>query len=126
MAIRSLCPLEVPEKSAFRYTADLKKEYNAALAPSELTTLTLTVYALDAALSIVNSLTAVDILNVGRGTVDSTGKLAVVLAGADLALLDSTRDAESHIMLIQGSYAGGTKFTRHEVEHVIRNLAKVT
>jgi hypothetical protein len=116
---------EIAEKTVWRYTADLKKEDGTAVAPADLSTLTLTVYAQDTALTIINGLNAANILNAGRGTLDAAGKLTIVLAGDDLALVDPAAAYEDHVMLIQGTYASGTRFARHEVYHRVINLAKV-
>jgi hypothetical protein len=125
VTIRSRADKEIAEKSVFRYTADLKKEDGTVVASADLSALTLTVYAQDAAQTIINALNAVSILNVGRGTLDAAGKLTIVLAGDDLALVDATAAYEDHVMLIQGTYASGTRFARHEVYVRVVNLAKV-
>lgn len=126
MPIRSKVPNEIPEKSAFRYAATLTKEDGIGIAATDLVTLTLTLYNLDAAFTIINAVNAVSILNVGRGTIDANGNLVVVLDSADLALVDATQERERHIMLIQGVYAGGARATRHEVQHTVVNLEKVS
>ena len=118
--------LRIPEKSAFRYTASLLKEDGTALGSADVSALTLTVYNLDSALTIINSINGVSILNVGRGTLSAGGALVVTLDALDLALVDSTIEEERHIMLITGTYASGARFFRHEIEHTVVNLQKVS
>lgn len=118
--------LLIPEKTAFRYTATLKKEDGTALGAADVSALLLTVYNLDAALTIINAINAVSILNVGRGTLSAGGALVIVLDALDLALVDATKESERHLMLITATYAAGARFMRHEVEHTIVNLQKVS
>ena len=118
--------LRIPEKSAFRYTASLLKEDGTALGSGDVSALTLTVYNLDAALTIINSINGVSILNVGRGTLSAGGALVVTLDALDLALVDATNaEEERHVMLIIGTYAAGARFMRHEIEHTVVNLQRV-
>ena len=115
----------IPEKSTWRYNCTLTKEDGTALAAAQLTTLTLTLYNQDASLTILNACSADSILNAGRGTVDSSGNLAIVFATADNYLVDTSQDVEHHVALIQATYSSGTKASRHEVEFTVKNLYKV-
>jgi hypothetical protein len=127
MSLRTVLADVIPEKSTWRYTGVLKDETDVVVAAAQLTTLTLTLYALDAALTIINSVDAVNILNTGRGTVHATnGTLTIVFLPADSPIIDATLIAERHLALIQWTYAGGAKAGRHEVEFEIRNLSKVS
>ena len=125
MATRTVCPIEVPERVSFRYTSILLKEDGTPIVAADLTTFTLTIYALDDNLTICNGVLGQDILNVDRGTVSNTGLFVLLLRPADNALVDATVAAERHVLLIQATYANGTGASRHEVEISIRNLAKV-
>ncbi|HJR01824.1 MAG TPA: hypothetical protein VKA83_09345 [Methylomirabilota bacterium] len=118
--------LQIPEKSAFRYTADLKKEDGSALGSGDVSALTLTLYNLDAALTLINGVNGTNILNIGRGTLSAGGALVVVLDALDLALVDATKESEKHIALITATYAAGARFMRHEIEHTVVNLQKVS
>jgi len=127
MTVRAVSSEVVPEKSTWRYTGVLKDETDTVVAAAQLTTLTLTLYALDAALTIINSVDAVNILNVGRGTVHATnGTVTIIFEPADNAILDAALIEERHLALIQFTYAAGAKAGRHEVEFAVRNMAKVT
>lgn len=89
MAVRMVLPELVPEKSTVRYTGTLKDEAGVVIPSAALTMLTLTLYALDAALTVINTVSAVNILNTGRGTVGATdGKLTITLP-ADGVLVDA-------------------------------------
>jgi hypothetical protein len=126
MTVAGYSDKEVAEKTVWVYGSKVKKEDKVTpVVPADLATLTITVYALDAALTIVNSLNATNILNVGRGTLDAAGELAIVLAGDDLALIDATAPYEDHVMLIQGTWATGTRALRRPIYHRVVNLARV-
>lgn len=125
MAVRTVIADHIPEKSTWRYTGILKDETGTAIAALSLSTLTLTLYNLDT-LAIINGMNGINILNADRGTVDASGNLTVVLQPADNPILDTTKIDETHVMLLQWTYAGGAKAGRHEVEFRVRNLAQVT
>ncbi len=117
----------VAEKTTLRFTATLLDETGAAIPAAGLSALTLTLYNRDSATQeIVNSVSAADILNTGRGTVHATsGLLTVTLQPDDNAIVDTTKDLEWHRALISGTY-GGTKAFKQEIEWQVRNLSKVT
>lgn len=117
----------VAEKTTLRFTATLLDETGAAIPAAGLSALTLTLYNRDSATQeIVNSVSAADILNTGRGTVHATsGLLTVTLQPDDNAIVDTTKDLEWHRALIAGTY-GGTKAFKQEIEWQVRNLSKVT
>jgi hypothetical protein len=125
MTIRT--PLSEPavEKSSYRITATITDESGAALPAASLTTLVLTLYALDAAQTIVNGVNAANILNSGRGAVDAAGKLTLTLLPADNVLIDPTQSSEIHVALVEWTWAAGLKAGKHEVQFTVVNLAKV-
>lgn len=125
MAVRTVIPDLIPEKSTWRYTGVLKDEKAVAIPAASLTTLTLTLYNLET-LAIINSLDGINILNTNRGTVDANGNLAITLHPADNLIVDTTKIEETHMMLLQWTYAAGVEAGRHEVEFKVRNLDKVT
>lgn len=118
----------VAEKTTLRFTATLVDETGAPIPSSGVSALTLTLYNRDsAAKEIINSVTAVKILNTGRGTLHATsGLLTVTLEPNDNAIVDSASDLEWHRALIEGTYAAGAKAFKHEVDWQVRNLNKVT
>jgi hypothetical protein len=125
MAVRTVFAEPIAERVSLRYTTALKKEDGAALAAADLTTLTLTLYALDASQTIINSVNAANILNSGRGAVDVNGVLTITLTPDDNQIIDATKPQEFHVLLIQGTYASGTKATRHELQIEVVNMARV-
>lgn len=120
--------LVVAERTSLRFTATLVDETGTAVQAGSLTTLTLTLYNRDStAKEILNSVTQVNILNTGRGTVHATsGLLTLVLEPADNQIVDGTQDQEWHRALIEGTYAVGVKAFKFEVDFPVRNLNKVT
>lgn len=120
--------LVVAERTSLRLTATLLDETGTAIPVSGLTTLTLTLYNRDSAtLEIINSVTQVNIMNTGRGTVHATsGLLTVTLTPADNQIIDPTTDQEWHRALIEGTYAAGAKAFKSEIDFPVRNLNKVS
>jgi hypothetical protein len=125
MPIRSICPEEIPEKTSYRYTAVLKNELEVPVGVTDIVTATLTLYALDANLTIINGLNASNCKNAGRGTIDGSGNIAISLVPDDNPVLDQTLVVEKHLMLLQIVYNGGNGAARHEVVLPVRNLQKV-
>lgn len=120
--------LVVAERTSLRMTATLLDETGAAIPSSGVTAMTLTLYNRDSTnKEIINSVSAVNILNAGRGTLHATsGLLTVTLDPADNQIIDSTADQEWHRALIEGTYAAGAKAFKHEIDFPVRNLNKVS
>ena len=120
--------LLVAERTTLRITATLLDELGVAIPSAGLTALTLTLYSRDhVTQAIINSVSAVNILNSGRGTVHaSSGLLTIVLDPADSQIIDTTLDQEWHRALIEGTYAGGAKAFKSEIDFPVRNLNKVS
>lgn len=118
----------VAEKTSLRLTATLVDETGTAIPSSGITALTLTLYNRDSATKeIINSVSAVNILNVGRGTVHATsGLFTLVLEPADNQIVDNTQDLEWHRALLEGTYASGAKAFKAEIDFPVRNLNNVT
>ena len=125
MAYRTIKPDPVPQHVTTRLRAVLKDETGAPVPGGQLSSLLLTVYSLDDLQTIVNSISQVNILNVGRGSVDNNGVLVVTLDGADNPVLDDTLELELHRALIEWTWANGTKSGLHEIEFPVANIAKV-
>lgn len=120
--------LIVAERTTLRLTATLLDETGAAIPSAGLNTLTLTLYNRDSLLQeIINSVTAVNILNTGRGTVHATsGLVTVTLTPADNQIVNTAQDLEWHRALIEGTYAASAKAFKSEIDFQVRNLSKVT
>lgn len=116
------------EQTTMQITATLVDETGEAVPLAGLSALTLTLYNRDsAAQEIINSVNAVNILNAGRGTMHATsGLLTITLLPADNAIIDSANDLEWHRALVQGSYGGGVKAVKYEIDFQVRNLSKVS
>ena len=126
MATRMIFANPAPEKSTVRLTAVIKDEAGVAIPAATLTTLTLTLYALDATLTILNGVNGTNILNADRGTVDASGNLVIALTPSDNAILDTSVTEELRVALVQWTWAAGAKAGRHEIEYRVANLAKVS
>ncbi|HXG76459.1 MAG TPA: hypothetical protein VNJ53_07815 [Gaiellaceae bacterium] len=125
MSVRTVFSDVVAERTTLRYEADLLDEAGAVLGPSDLSTLTLTIYALDAARTVVNGVDRVNVLNVGRGSFDPTTKrFRLTLQPADNQLVTNATE-ETHVLLLEWTWAAGAKAGRHEIEIRVRNLDRV-
>lgn len=120
--------LIVAEKTTLRFTSTLVDETGTVVPLAGVSALTLTLYNRDSTTKeVINSVSAVNILNSGRGTLHATsGLLTVTLEPNDNAIIDSASDLEWHRALIEGTYAGGAKAFKHEVDWQVRNLNKVS
>ncbi|MEK7328029.1 MAG: hypothetical protein AAB217_22530 [Chloroflexota bacterium] len=120
--------LVIAERTSLRLTATLLDETGAAIPSAGLSTLKLTLYNRDSLTKeIINTVTQVNILNTGRGTVHaSSGLLTLTLDPADNQIIDDTQDQEWHRALIEGTYAAGVKAFKAEIDFPVRNLNKVS
>lgn len=116
---------EIAERATARYTATLTDETGVGIAASSLNTLTLTLYDDTADKTIINSCNRANILNAGRGTLDSSGNLVITLEVLDNIIINATKDFENHVMLIEWTYGSGLKAGRKEAIIRVRNLNKV-
>ena len=121
MSTRYVNPETVPERVGWRYQGTLKDEAGAVIPAATFTALTVTIYALDAAQTIIQAPTS--ILNVGRGVLDAFGVLTITFVPTDSAMVDAALAQERHVALIEGDYSGSRKFAR-EIEFQVVNLAK--
>lgn len=119
--------LIVAEKTTLRFTSTLVDETGTVVPLAGVSALTLTLYNRDSTTKeIINGVSAVNILNSGRGTLHATtGLLTVTLEPNDNAIIDSASDLEWHRALIEGTYAGGAKAFKQEIDWPVRNLNKV-
>jgi hypothetical protein len=104
------------------YTGVLKDENGYLIAAVQLNSLTLSIVDTSSG-AIVNSCSAVNILNTGRGTVDGEGNLTVTLGPADTALLNASDSQEYRSLIFDWTYAGGAKTGRHQVDFLIVALS---
>lgn len=108
-------------KTAF-YEFQLQDETGAGIPAASLTTLTLTIVD-TITKAVVNSCQDVNILNTGRGTVDTSGNVVVTLTAADTALLVSTHTREFRSLCLLWTYASGAKSGGHEAQIMLIPLS---
>lgn len=117
---------EVPEETTWRFTGVIKDETHTAIPAASLTALTLTIYNKDASATIINSISAQNILNANQGTVDSSGNLAIVFDPDDMQMVDTGQDVETHVAFVVWTYDAGSKRGSLAIEHNVRNMEKTT
>lgn len=117
----------VPERGTSQYSVALKAPDGSALTANLLDTLTLTVYdGSNGANAVINTIQAKDILTPGgRGTIDANGVLTITLSDLDHSILHAGLRLETHIMMIEGTWDGGTKRLVREVEYVVKQIPYV-
>lgn len=120
--------LIVGERTTLLITATLKDEGGVVIPAAAFSTLKLTLYNRDdAAKTIIAGISAVNILNTGRGTVHaSSGLLTLTLLPDDNVIVDVAQELEWHRALIEWTYSAGAKAGKHEIDFQLRNLSKVT
>jgi hypothetical protein len=123
---RIVLPDIVAEKSTCRITGALVDEAGVALGSSQLSTLTLTLYALIDTLPIINTNTDKNILNANQGTIDAGGLFTLTLAPADNVIIATGQTDETHRALLKWTWAAGAKAGLLEIDFRVRNFEKVT
>jgi hypothetical protein len=114
-------PITIAAGATAVYKGQLQDENGTAVPSAQLASLTLSIVDTFSG-AIVNSCSQVNILNTGRGTVDSSGNLAVTLGPSDTALLVATDQQEYRSMVLDWTYLGGAKTGRHQVDLLIQAL----
>ena len=115
-----------PEGSTSLISGTLVDETGAALGSSQLTAFTMTLYAVIDGLPIINSRSAVNILNAGPGTISAGGAWTITLAPEDNDIVSTSAPAdETHRLLLEWTYSAGAKKGKCEIEFRVRNLDKV-
>lgn len=112
------------ERTTQRLTGQVVDHAGVAIPAASLATMTLRVYALDAALT--DLVTTESMLNAGRGTVDASGNFVVTLRPADMAIV-GTGELERHVALIAWTWliSAVTHGGYQEIEFPVQNLARV-
>jgi hypothetical protein len=110
-----------PAAATIVYECQLIDENGAAVPASALSALTLTLVDTISG-AVINSISQVNILNSGRGTVDGSGNLVVTLSPTDTALESASSAQEYRSAVIDFTYSGG-KVGRHQVDFILANLA---
>ena len=113
------------EKASGQIRAVITEEDQVTPIPvGTLTTLTLTLYVLNEAQTIINGRSAQSILNANGGAVDASGVLTFTLAPADNPIVDTNLAYERHVALFEWTWGVG-KAGKFELVLAVKNLAKV-
>lgn len=116
----------VPERGTAVFTATFVDENGNVVSDANLSSLVITVYALDIPNEpIINNLDHISVLNENNGTVSSSGEFKLVLTGADLQILSPLSELEMHRLLIEWTYGDNNKPGKFEIDFPVRNLKKV-
>lgn len=112
--------------NTMQYRATFKNIVGQPIAPSDLTTLDLSLID-TATRDVVNGVDHVNILNQDRGSIDSSGVLTVTLGTVpnvlDTTLLDPDSDREVRSIVLHWTYNLGTQRNSREVDFEIIRLA---
>ena len=118
---------KVNEGTTFVYKATIVDENGAAIILTDITTLTLTLYDLDAG-SIINTRNAQNVLNLNGVTVHATsGLLTWTATPTDNAIVTAstpTGNYETHVALFQWTWNSGAKAGKHEMQVAVKQLLK--
>ena len=125
MPIRIIAPSEIAQNSTFGIRGRFKDETGTYVTLAALNSLKLWWYALDATLTTINSVAALDVLNNDRGVVDIDGLFTLTMLPADAAILVEANLTEDRIMLFEYKWASGARQAYQEIQWRVRNLVKV-
>ena len=115
---------EIAEGVTARITGTILDDTGTPIPTAALTTLKLTLFD-KRSLAILNSRSAVSVLNTAGGTVDSNGLLTMILSPADNAIVAQSPVSETHVALFTWTYNAGAATGRAQVEFTIANLSLV-
>lgn len=126
MAVRTVIREPVAEETTQLLTATIKDELDAVIPGASLATLTLTLYALDTAKTIINNRNRQTILGANGGAVSAQGVLTMLLVPVDNRIVQSLSagQIEEHILLFEWTYGGG-KQGRQEILLKVVQMEKV-
>jgi hypothetical protein len=116
MATRTILTTEIPQRTTPILAATFVDE--AAATITSFTTVTMTLYDLDTG-KVINGNTATDV-----SASVTAGVLALTLAAADTAMLDSSKARERHVALFEFTWGSG-RAGKHEITMDVVNLEKV-
>ncbi len=116
----------VPARATAVYTAKIVDQNGNGIPDGSLETLVLSIYDV-VTKAIVNGIEDVDILNAGRGVVDTSGNLTLTLEPGDTAILASSPIVgftQERSLVLDWTYNGGNATGRHQVNFFILPLAE--
>lgn len=116
----------IPARATAIYKAQIVDQAGVGIPAGNFTSLTVSLYD-TASGQIVNSVETVDILNTGRGTIDSSGNLTITFLPDDMAPVGLVQPGflQYRQILIEWAYNSGDSIGRHEVDFSIRILPDV-
>lgn len=120
--------IRVNEGSTFEWTGTMKDENGLALAPTDLASLTCTLYDEDTG-QIINSRNSQNVLNANNFTLSSASSANISWDSpmADNPIIDDAKETEVHIALIRWTYGTGAAFGgSKEIAIRVVNLVRVT
>jgi hypothetical protein len=112
----------VPAVTTPTYAAQLVDENGNPIGSTGIDTLTLSIVDTITG-SVINNASQVNILNAGRGTIDSQGNLLITLEVGDTDLFNPDDDVEERSLIIDWTYNGGARAGRHQVDFQIQALS---
>ncbi|MDB4263164.1 hypothetical protein N9842_03055 [Porticoccaceae bacterium] len=115
------------EASSAQYVATITDEAGSAIALTDLTAITLTLYD-EYSGTIINSRTDQDVKNANNVVITSGGVLTWSIQPADNAIINTTlrtNSYEFHVALFEYTWDSGSSAGKHELELVVRQLDKV-
>lgn len=108
--------------SSLVYTGQFLDTSGNPIGASALTTVTLTICD-TISRQVVNQVSAVNILNSGRGAVDSQGNLTLTLQSGDTVKLNPVTAQEMRSLIIEWTYQAGAMIGKHEVQFPVLAIA---
>jgi hypothetical protein len=116
-----VAPGPVPAGKTLVYTGQFVDETNTPITAAQLASLTLSI--IDPATgAVVNGVSGANILNSGRGVVDTNGNLTLTLLSGDTVLLNPTDVQETRSIVLDWTYSGGQKSGAHRVDFQVQAL----
>src|SRR5574341_857594 len=104
----------IKEDSTCRITGTFVDEAGTAIPAADLSTVKMWLY--DEAGTVINSRTAVNILNAGPGAVDSGGNLVLTLTAADNPIVSTqSTNLERHLLVIEWTWNTGAKKSHENI-----------
>lgn len=117
----------IPQYGTWEYRTTLQKPFGDPMPKDELDYLRMTLYTLDAAKQIVNSVNALNILVGGAGNralIDDDCNLKIVFFAEDMKLLNESKPREKHALYLAWHWGGAGQYKFHRVVyHTVANLA---
>jgi hypothetical protein len=117
----------ITERSIWRPpdTITLRDEAGVAISSATMTTMVMTIYDLSGSdHDIVNAVEQVDVKNVRSCSISSQGIFVPVLLPGDTIILDDAHVYEMRAVLIEYTWASGTKADALKLVVIIRNLER--